>query len=127
MPAYQFLFSQKADLKSLPKRIAVQSRLGVPYPAMDKHEIEQHARDQALEIAKNLVSAGAYLKDREDLTGDLLVRELAESKVVALIAYVQKIGVYELREDLPPPNPLSPDNHRRRSKKDGELPLGQIK
>lgn len=114
MPPYPFLFSSEADLKSLPKRIAVQSMLGVPWPAMTKHEIEQSARDQAMEISEALVKAGAFLPDEASLSEDELMRRLAETQVVALIAYMQKIGVYEASE---PEKKIHDPDSLRRSKK----------
>jgi len=112
MPPYPFLFEKKADFKSLPKKIAVQSQLGVPWPAMGKDEIEQNARDQALEIAQSLVTAGAFIPTQSGLTEEELRRKLSETQVVALIAYLQKIGTYELKE-RPSDLPATPDNHLR--------------
>jgi cytochrome c oxidase cbb3-type subunit I/II len=115
MPPYPWLFEAKADFKSLPKRIAVQSTLGVPWPAMSRDEIEQSARDQAMEIAESLVKAGAFLPDRPDLTPENLRRHLAESQVVAMIAYVQKVGTYDVveKKETPPSKTLNPDAHRQ--------------
>ena len=123
MPPYPFLFDKKVDFKSLPKRIAVQSQLGVPWPAMDKHEIEQNARDQALEISQSLVTAGAFIPTESDLTPEDLRRKLSETQVIALIAYMQKVGTYELKE-IPAELPSTPDNHRREAKKEDRLPAG---
>ena len=81
MPAYPWLFEKDTDLKSLPKKIAVQAKLGVPYEAMDQHEIQQAAIDQAQEIADELVMAGQPVKP--------------EKQIVALIAYLQKLGTWE--------------------------------
>ncbi|MGJ8635000.1 MAG: cytochrome-c oxidase, cbb3-type subunit I [Luteolibacter sp.] len=121
MPPYPFLFEKKADLKSLPTRIAVQSRLGVPWPAMGKDEIEQNARDQALEISGALVKAGAYLPNEADLTPDELRRKLSETQVVALIAYLQKLGAYQVQEEKSSPSHLDPDAlHRSERKKDAK-------
>jgi len=114
MPPYPFLFEYKTDFKSLPKKIAVQSQLGVPWPAMGKDEIEQNARDQALEIAQSLVTAGAFIPTESGLTPDELRRKLSETQVVALIAYMQKVGTYELKE-RPADLPATPDNFRRES------------
>jgi len=127
MPPYQFLFENKSDLKSLPKRIAVQSRLGIPWAAMDKHEIEQSARDQAMKISEALVEAGAYLPDKPELQNKELTRHLSETQVVALIAYMQKIGVYEKVETQREPRTLDPDSHRKEAKKQGELPISSIR
>ncbi len=113
MPPYPWLFKDKADFKSLPKRIAVQARLGVPWPAMTKDEIEQSARDQAMEIADSLVAAGAFISDQADLSPEELRKQLAESRVVALIAYMQKQGAYEIPEAPEiPGRALNPDLHR---------------
>jgi cytochrome c oxidase cbb3-type subunit I/II len=114
MPSYPFLFEKKADLKSLPKRIAVQVTLGVPWPAMDKHSIEQSARDQAMKISESLVKAGAYLPNRPELQEDELMRHLADTQVVALIAYMQKIGVYEKVETTREKQTLDPDSFRNK-------------
>jgi cytochrome c oxidase cbb3-type subunit I/II len=109
MPSYPFLFQTKADFKTLPKRIATMTFLGVPYPKMSKDAIEQSARDQAMEIAAALVKAGAFMPDKPDLTEDELMRHLAETQVVALIAYMQKVGSYETLEHRRKPAPLDPD------------------
>jgi cytochrome c oxidase cbb3-type subunit I/II len=116
MPPYPWLFEAKADFKSLPKRIAVQSTLGVPWPAMTRDAIEQSARDQGMEIANSLVTAGAFLPDRPDLTPDQLRRHLCESQVVALIAYMQKVGTYEAIEGNPGDSKsMNPDAIRQTS------------
>ena len=115
MPPYPWLIDAKADLKSLPNRIAVQTRLGVPWPAMTKDAIEQSARDQGMEIAGSLVKAGAFLADQPDTSPDVLRNRLAESQMVALIAYLQKLGAYQ-EINLPAgkgPLPLDPDGYRR--------------
>ena len=115
MPPYPWLIDAKADLKSLPNRIAVQTRLGVPWPAMTKDAIEQSARDQGMEIAASLVKAGAFLADQPDISPDVLRNRLAESQMVALIAYLQKLGAYQ--EINAPAGkgalPLDPDGYRR--------------
>jgi cytochrome c oxidase cbb3-type subunit I/II len=113
MPPYRFLFSKEVDFKSLPNRIAVQRRLGVPWPAMDKHSIEQSARDQAMKISEALVQSGAYLPDQTKLQDEELMRHLAETQVVALIAYMQKLGVYETVETKRKKQALDPDSHRK--------------
>ena len=115
MPPYPWLIDAKADLKSLPNRIAVQTRLGVPWPAMTKDAIEQSARDQGMEIAVSLVKAGAFLADQPDISPDALRNRLAESQMVALIAYLQKLGAYQ-EINAPAdkgPLPLDPDGYRR--------------
>jgi cytochrome c oxidase cbb3-type subunit I/II len=118
MPPYPWLFDSQADLKSLPAKIATQVRLGVPWPAMTKDEIEQKARDQGVAIADSLVKAGAFLPNQPDLSEAALSTQLADRKVIALIAYMQKLGSYEDVKTTPKrqPLPLNPDDYRDSSK-----------
>jgi cytochrome c oxidase cbb3-type subunit I/II len=113
MPCYSFLAEAKTDFKSLPGRIEVQTTLGVPWPAMTKDAIEQGAREQALEIATSLVAGKAFLPDKPTLAGDSLRNHLAESQLIALIAYVQKLGAYEEIGAPAKLRPLDPDSRLR--------------
>jgi len=115
MPAYPWLFDKETDVKSLPGKIAAQVKIGVPWPAMNQHEIRDTAETQAQEIAGSLVDAKVYLPSRPDLQGDALRNELAKKQVVALIAYIQKLGAYrEVDKDgKTTPSALDPDSHRR--------------
>ena len=112
MPAYPWIFEKKTDFASLPGRIAVQQRLGVPFPIMTPEEIEQHAREQALEIAGRLVAEKVVIpvrKGEKEPADDAEARShLAGKQIVALIAYLQKLGTYE--EVAPPerPEPTKP-------------------
>jgi len=81
MPNFRWLLTDPVDLASLPRKISVQRSLGVPYPPMTDAEIIGQARVQAAAIAADLRAAGATVApDRE---------------VIALIAYLQKLGKYE--------------------------------
>jgi len=112
MPAYPWFFEKKTDFKSLPTRIAAQRRIGVPFPAMTKHEIEQNAREQALAIA-DTIKDSAYLPSQPDLTGDELRNYLAEREIIAVIAYMQKLGAYkEQHLDKESYDKLDPDQRR---------------
>jgi cytochrome c oxidase cbb3-type subunit I/II len=115
MPAFPWLFDQDTDVKALPNKIAVQARLGVPWPALNAHEITDLVETQAQEIAKSLVAAKVYLPAKPDLQGDALRNHLAKSQVVAVIAYLQKLGAYrEVKKDRPAePSTLDPDSHRK--------------
>ena len=81
MPNFQWLLSDALDEGALPRKIAVQRQLGVPYPAWTDAEIAASVSAQAKAIALDLRNAGAYVApDRE---------------VIALIAYLQHLGRYE--------------------------------
>ncbi|HMD61652.1 MAG TPA: cytochrome-c oxidase, cbb3-type subunit II, partial [Opitutaceae bacterium] len=81
MPSFHWLLSDAANLDALPKKIAVQRTLGVPYAAMTDAEVVAAAMAQAKAISADLMAAGASVApDRE---------------VVAMIAYLQKLGKFE--------------------------------
>jgi cytochrome c oxidase cbb3-type subunit I/II len=121
MPSYAWLAEQKLDVKALPGKIAVQrTYLKVPYPAMDKHEIEQSANDQAMKIAMAMapemtrIPEGGLFKDlqgKQSVAPEEMANRFAQSKMVALIAYMQKLGTYEKVEAKPAaePKPGLPD------------------
>ncbi len=114
MPAYPWLFEQETDIKALPKKIAVQRKLGVPYPAMNQHEIIDKARMQSLEIANNLAAAKVLQPAGLEMDQEEFAKYLADRQVVALIAYMQKLGTYRIQEKKGPAEgqPLDPDSYR---------------
>jgi cytochrome c oxidase cbb3-type subunit I/II len=117
MPAYPWLYEEKTDFKSLPGKIAVQRRLGVPFPAWTSDEIDQQAREQGMAIARSLFEGNAPVgyEPMKAASKEELVRHFSESRVVALIAYVQKVGSYHEieKKDLPEAVPLDPDSYRK--------------
>jgi cytochrome c oxidase cbb3-type subunit I/II len=81
MPNYPWLFAGKTDVAALTSKLAVQRMLGVPYPDYKDGELLLMVEKQAKEITADLHAAGAVVEpDRE---------------IVALIAYLQKLGKYE--------------------------------
>ena len=81
MPNFPWLLSDALDTGTLPRKIAVQRQLGVPYPAWTDAEIAASAAAQARAIARDLRDAGAYVAP--------------DKEIVALIAYLQHLGKYE--------------------------------
>jgi cytochrome c oxidase cbb3-type subunit I/II len=109
MPAYPHLFTEKFDQKTLPKKIRTMVTLGVPYPIMTDVEIKESAIKQGIEIV-------------EALKKDKLVAS-PDTQIVAIIAYLQKLGKYdtvEIEEKLNNapgapqlvPGPGNPDKQR---------------
>ena len=95
MPEYSFLMKKKIDFQSIPLRIAAQQVLGVPYPEYEGEDraavidkIQADARAQAEAIAGEFVqqNGGPYRTD------DGEVIDLSDRKVIALIAYLQRLG-----------------------------------
>lgn len=81
MPNYPWLFTKDTDVAALPAKINVQRMLGVPYGPMSAQQIFDSVEEQSKGIAKNLREAGAYIAP--------------EKEIVALIAYLQKLGTSE--------------------------------
>jgi len=81
MPPYPWMLTQAADWAAVPGKINALRTLGVPYEPMDADYIQTLLERQAAEIVSNLAT--------ENLSAD------PQSQLVALIAYLQKIGQSE--------------------------------
>ncbi len=79
MPVYTWLFDQKTDFSILEKKFAVMKMLGVPYTDADVTGAPEAARAQAVKIA-------------EALAADSPVKGLENREIIALIAYMQRLG-----------------------------------
>ncbi len=102
MPAYPWLMTKDLDFESIPLRIKAMQTLGVPYPQYEGLSRDQSKADaelQAARLAAEFVqqNAGPY----RDLSGE--VHDLADKQVIALLAYLQRLGVA-----TPPPEAASP-------------------
>lgn len=80
MPRYKWLYSQKTDFNSLPKKMRVMQKLGVPYSDEEIAQGITLAQTQAQEIADNLKEGGVQ-------------ENIVDKEVIALIAYMQRLGV----------------------------------
>jgi cytochrome c oxidase cbb3-type subunit I/II len=73
------LFRDQIDFKILNKKLSVMKGLGVPYYDVEVENAEAHARRDASRIAASLAADG--------------VPQSTENKeIVALIAYMQRLG-----------------------------------
>ena len=82
MPNYPWLFEEKADVAALPSKLAVQRTLGVPYPEYKDGELDAIVGTQAKAIAEDLAKSGVTVE--------------SDRQIVALIAYLQKLGKSEI-------------------------------
>ena len=108
MPTFAWMAEEPFDQKALPSKIAVMTTLGVPYPVMEATEIKMKALEQGVAIAKNLSDEGIVV--------------MPDKQIVAVIAYLQKLGHYDVPElenklsktplGVPPPSLGSPDRYR---------------
>jgi cytochrome c oxidase cbb3-type subunit I/II len=78
MPSYRFLLDEKLDLGLLSEKLKVMRRLGVPYSDSESRNCVAIARAQAKEIGEDLAKEGAV--------------GMENMEVVALIAYLQRLG-----------------------------------
>lgn len=78
MPEYAYLVKEKFNYARIPERVATNKLLGVPYEFTDDEAIA-HAERQGLEIAADIVKQG----------GPPMMQE---QTIVALIAYIQRLG-----------------------------------
>lgn len=80
MPEYTWLFSDKTDFAILRKKFEVMKTLGVPYSDSAVASAELDAKAEAKIIADELAAAGGVPAGIED------------KQIVALIAYLQRLG-----------------------------------
>lgn len=78
MPPYPWLLETELDYSDLPAKIRTMQRLGVPYPEGFDQIAAKDLEAQAAKIAANLKDAG--------------VSVMPQTEIVALIAYLQRLG-----------------------------------
>jgi len=81
MPPYPWLLEKDVDWEQLPGKIAAMRILGVPYPEWSDEEILANMESQAQLIVDDLEANFRSTEPRR--------------QIVALIAYLQKLGAYE--------------------------------
>jgi cytochrome c oxidase cbb3-type subunit I/II len=78
MPAYGWLFDDRVDMQSIPGKIHAMRTLGVPYTKEEADNAAADALAQGNKIKENLK------KDK--------ISTPADAEIVALIAYLQRLG-----------------------------------
>ena len=87
MPNYPWLFKKETKVDQLPNKIHAMRMLGVPYPIdLSEEEIQAQVDAQANEIVDRLAEKGAYTEP--------------DKEIVALIAYLQKLGTYRDAQEV---------------------------
>lgn len=80
MPRYMWLYENKIDYSDLKKKMSVMQTLGVPYSNEEVEKSLENAKAQAELIKTNLVESK-------------VPERVVDKEIVALIAYLQRIGV----------------------------------
>ena len=78
MPSYAFMLQDDLDTSDLPAKIHAMSTLGVPYPKNYEHNAMADLNIQAQQISDNLLGDSIRVSPRKE--------------VIALIAYIQRLG-----------------------------------
>ncbi|MFY7665025.1 cytochrome-c oxidase, cbb3-type subunit I [Flavobacterium sp.] len=98
MPAYQWLFANKAaDYSQIEQKMFAMQTLGVPYSQSDIANAKNQMSAQAQQIEKNLFNDPDFVKAYEASKKKAAANnekfvEMHEREVVALIAYLQRLG-----------------------------------
>jgi cytochrome c oxidase cbb3-type subunit I/II len=105
MPGYTWLFKDKVEYSTLAGRVHVMQQLGVPYSDAEVAGAVPAAQAQAKQIVDELrlqAEAGG-----EDLSS-LELQKLENRKVIALVAYLQRLGVDLKKPATPEAAPANP-------------------
>jgi cytochrome c oxidase cbb3-type subunit I/II len=94
MPAYPWLLDKSISFDTLPSHLRALNKVGVPYDEASIQKAPESARKQAAEIAAQIVS-------QKGPAG------LETKQVVALVAYLQRLGtdLFATPAAAPPPAP----------------------
>ncbi|MEX0905240.1 MAG: cytochrome-c oxidase, cbb3-type subunit I [Balneolaceae bacterium] len=85
MPAYPWLLTQDMDQSSIGSRIKALRRVGVPYREGYEDEALADLQAQSEEITKDLHDSGFEQLDGIEIS--------SEKKIIAIIAYMQRLGI----------------------------------
>ena len=98
MPAYQWLFDNKAmDFSDIEKKMQVMVTLGVPYTEEDIANEKESIRNQSQKIEENLMNDPDFVKNYQEgkIQAEAQGKEfvpMSEREITALIAYLQRLG-----------------------------------
>ncbi len=94
MPRYQWLIRNKHDMPDTEGKMKAMATLGVPYTDEDIESARQNMNTQAETIVNNLLDnpdiKKSFDEEQKDLGADFV--PLKEREIIALIAYLQRLG-----------------------------------
>ncbi len=92
MPAYPHLLTRPLNFRSIQARVDAAAMLGAPYDR-ELNEAETMAIEQAQTIVKDLVEQRQSDKFQDVRGNPVSIEQLENSHMIALIAYMQRIGI----------------------------------
>ena len=106
MPRYQWLIRNKHDLSDTEAKMKAMVSLGVPYTESDIENARENMKTQAEGIANNILEIpdiNTSFEEEKKLYGTQFI-PLQEREIIALIAYLQRLGtdikVKDIKEQL---------------------------
>ncbi|HMO25884.1 MAG TPA: cytochrome-c oxidase, cbb3-type subunit II, partial [Tepidisphaeraceae bacterium] len=117
MPPYPWLLNDKIDWRSIPVRMRALQALGVPYTDDDRANAVDAAKAQMEEILQVAAEQAYPIRegDSEELRAATLAEQeaykqrFADTQVIALIAYIQRLGIDLYKTEPTPVIPVPPD------------------
>ncbi len=104
MPSYKWLIQDKLDKSSTEAKMKTMVTLGVPYTEEDIANAQRSMSEQGTLIEQNLYTdpdfATSYENDKKNGGADFI--EMRDREIVALIAYLQRLGTDIKVQDLKP-------------------------
>ena len=97
MPAYPHFLTNKLNFNSIPARINATAMLGAPYDRELTESVEM-AREQAKKIVAELVAQNEKATFTNS-AGEVI--PLEETHMIAMIAYMQRVGTDLFATDVP--------------------------
>ncbi len=91
MPNYPWLFTNDLDIAITPAKIRAMQTLGVPYPAGFDAQANTELQAQAKKIADGL-SNDDQIKKLASVSEEIDLKNIQKKEIIALIAYLQRIG-----------------------------------
>jgi cytochrome c oxidase cbb3-type subunit I/II len=102
MPSYKWLTRNELDKSQTETKMKVMVKLGVPYSDEDIANAQQSMTEQGTQIEKNLYNdpdfVEAYEADKQSSGTDFV--DMRNREIVALIAYLQRLGTDIKVKDL---------------------------
>ncbi len=102
MPGYKWLITDKLNKSNTETKLRTMVTLGVPYTDDDIANAQQSMADQGAKIEENLYSDPDFVKSYEDdkMNGGADFIEMRDREIVAIIAYLQRLGTDIKVKDL---------------------------
>ena len=102
MPTYQWLIKNELDKSGTEAKMETMASLGVPYTEEDIANAQQHMMEQGTQIEKNLYTDPDFVEtyEADKKAGGANFVEMRNREIVALIAYLQRLGTDIKVKDL---------------------------